>query len=142
MKSIVIHFLSFKEITRAYLLKILIKHNKKRLRLLNLLISSISVRFAPQILSIKGEFMFLFLVFLIIVLCNSSASSLLDIFSNLNGPPNIIRISSSTSSGITKKEIKDIVKVNRCFENRGILLKETTQKLLVQKMDFSIFIGH
>ena len=111
---------------------------------MNLLISSISVRFAPQILSIKGEFMFLFLVFLIIVLCNSSASSLLDIFSNLNGPPNIIRISSSTSSGITltNKEIKDIIKVNRCLENRGILLKETTQKLLVQKKDFSIFIGH
>ena len=88
--------------------------------------------------------MFLFLVFLIIVLCNSSASSLLDIFSNLNGPPNIIRISSSTSSGITltNKEIKDIIKVNRCLENRGILLKETTQKLLVQKKDFSIFIGH
>ena len=71
--------------------------------------------------------MFLFLVFLIIVLCNSFANSLLDIFSNLT--PNIIRISSITSSGITltNKEIKDIIKVNRSLENRGILLKETTQ---------------
>ena len=73
--------------------------------------------------------MFLFLVFLIIVLCNSFANSLLDIFSNLNDPPNIIRISSITSSGITltNKEIKDIIKVNRSLENWGILLKETTQ---------------
>ena len=43
---------------------------------LNLLINCIS----SQILSIKGDCTFLFLNFLIIGLCNSSANSLLEIF--------------------------------------------------------------
>ena len=40
------------------------------------------------------------------------------------------RISSITGSGIslTKNEIKDIIKVIKFLENRGILLKETTRK--------------
>ena len=48
--------------------------------LLNLLTNCISTRSAPQIISIKGECTFLFLSFLIIGLCNSSANSLLEIF--------------------------------------------------------------
>ena len=48
-----------------------ITHNKNLNPLLNLLIISISARSAPQILSIKGEFTFLLLKFLIIGLCNS-----------------------------------------------------------------------
>ena len=58
----------------------LIKHSKNLNPLLNLLISSISARSVPKILSIKGEFTFLLLKFLIIGLCNSSANSLLEIF--------------------------------------------------------------
>ena len=51
----VVPFLSFKGITHAYLLKISITHNKKRIPLLNLLINSISERSVAQILSINGE---------------------------------------------------------------------------------------
>ena len=51
---IVMPFLSFKEITHVYLLKISITHNKKQIPLLNLLIDCVSVRSASQILSIKG----------------------------------------------------------------------------------------
>ena len=40
-------------------------------------INCISARSATQILSIKGEYTFLFLNFLIIRLCNSSANSLI-----------------------------------------------------------------
>ena len=47
--------------------------------LLNLLIDCISARSAPQILSIKDDCTFLFLNFLVIGLCNSSANSLLEI---------------------------------------------------------------
>ena len=42
-------------------------------------INCISARSATQILSIKGEYTFLFLNFLIIGLCNSSANSFIDI---------------------------------------------------------------
>ena len=41
---IVIHFLSFKGINHAYLLKISITHNKKRIPLLSLLINCILAR--------------------------------------------------------------------------------------------------
>ena len=51
-----------------------ITHNKKRIPLLNLLINCISARLAPKLLSIKGDCTFLFSNFLIIDLCNSSAS--------------------------------------------------------------------
>ena len=44
----------------------------------NLLINCISVRSAPQILSIKGNCTFLVLKFLLIGLCNSSANSSLE----------------------------------------------------------------
>ena len=64
-----------------YLLKISITHNQKQTSLLDLFIYCISVRLAPKILSIKGECTFLFLNFLIIGLCNSSANSLFEIFS-------------------------------------------------------------
>ena len=72
-------FLSFKGITYAYLLQISITHNKNLNLLLNLLINYISVRSAPQILSIKDDSTFLFSNFLIVGLCNSSANSLLQI---------------------------------------------------------------
>ena len=57
-----------------------ITHNKNLNPLLNLLINCISSKSAPQILSIKGDCTFLFLDFLIIGLCNSSANSLFEIF--------------------------------------------------------------
>ena len=37
--------------------------------------------------------------------------------------------------------MKDIIKVIKSLENRGILLKGTTKKLLVQKEDFKILLG-
>ena len=40
-----------------------------------------------------------------------------------------------------KNETKDIIKVIRSLENRGIVLKRTTKKLLVKKENFSIFLG-
>ena len=58
-----------------------ITHNKNLNTLSNLLINCISARSAPQILSIKGKCTFLLLNFPIIGLCNSSANSLLEIFS-------------------------------------------------------------
>ena len=61
-----ISFLSFTEITHAYLLKILITHNKKRIPLSNLLINCISARSGLQILSIKRKYTFNFSYFLII----------------------------------------------------------------------------
>ena len=60
---------------------------KKGIPLLNLLISCISARPAPKILSIKCYCTFLFLNFLVIGLCDSSANSLLEIFSFLTVPP-------------------------------------------------------
>ena len=56
---------------------------------MDLLISCISARSAPQILSIKDECTFLFLHFLIIDLCNSSADSLLDIIPFVTVPPEV-----------------------------------------------------
>ena len=61
---------------------------KKKL-VLNLLINCISARSAPQLLSIKDECTFLFLKFLIIGLCNSSANSLFEIFSFLTVPAEV-----------------------------------------------------
>ena len=43
---------------------------------------------------------------------------------------------------LTKNEIKDIIKVIKSLENRGILLKELLEKLLVKKEDFSLFLCH
>ena len=43
---------------------------------------------------------------------------------------------------LTKNEIKNIIKVIKSLENRGILLKELLEKLLVKKEDFSLFLGH
>ena len=63
-------------------------HNKKRIPLLNLLISCISARYAPQILSMKGECTFLTLN-LITGLCNSSANCWSDIFSFLTPLPEV-----------------------------------------------------
>ena len=76
-------FLSFKDITHAYLPKISITHNKKRIPLLNLLINWISAKSAPQILSIKSECTFPFSNFPVIDLRYSSANSLFVIYSFL-----------------------------------------------------------
>ena len=54
-------------------------HNKNLNPLLSLLINCISARYAPQILSIRGECTFLLSILLIIGLCNSSSNSLLEI---------------------------------------------------------------
>ena len=67
--------------THVYLKKISLTHIKKKIPLLNLLFNSMLIRSAPQILSIKDEYTFRFLQFLIIGLCNSSANSLFEIFS-------------------------------------------------------------
>ena len=58
-----------------------ITHNENLNPLLNLLINFIPARSAPRILSLKVECTFLFSNFLIIGSCNSSANSLLEIFS-------------------------------------------------------------
>ena len=71
-----------------------ITHNKNVNPLLNLLINRISARSAPQILSVKGECTFLFLNFLIMGLCDSSAYSLLDIISFLTVPPDVFLLKS------------------------------------------------
>ena len=56
-------------------------HNNNQIPSLNLVIKCISAKSAPQILPLKGEWTFLFLNFLIIGLCKSSANSLFEIFS-------------------------------------------------------------
>ena len=76
-------FLSFQGINHAYLLKISITHNKKRIPLLSLLINCISARSAPHVLSMKGECTFLYSNFQVIGLCNSPANHLFEIFSFL-----------------------------------------------------------
>ena len=60
------HFLSFKGITQAYLLKLSITHNKNLNLLLNLLNNCISAKSTPQMLSLNDEYTFHFLNFLII----------------------------------------------------------------------------
>ena len=51
---------------------------------------------------------------------------------------------SSRGSGITltNNEIKDIMKVIKSLENRGMLCKGTIEKLLVKKEDFKFFLDH
>ena len=66
--------MSFKGTTQAYLLKVLVTHNKKRIPLLNLLNSCKSVKSVTKILSIKVECTFHFSSFLIISLYNSLAN--------------------------------------------------------------------
>ena len=63
-------FLSFKERTYAYLLKISITHNKNLIPLLYLIINYISAKSVPQILSYKDEYDLRFSNFLIIDLYN------------------------------------------------------------------------
>ena len=56
---------------------------------MNLLINYIYARSVLQILSIKEECTFLFLNFLVIGFCNSSANSLLEMISFLTVPPEV-----------------------------------------------------
>ena len=65
---IVLPFLSFYGIGHAYLLKTSITQNKKRRPLLYVLISCISARLLPEILSMKDEYTLRFWNVLIIVL--------------------------------------------------------------------------
>ena len=78
-----------KGITQAYLLTMSITHNKKQILLLNVHINDMSVRSAPQILSIKDEYTVIFLYYLITGLYNCSANSLSDIISFLIAPPEV-----------------------------------------------------
>ena len=48
----------------------------------------------------------------------------------------VFRDSSGAGIALTNNETKDIIKVIKSFENKGILLKRTTKKLLVKKEDF------
>ena len=66
-----------------------VTHSKNLHPLLNLLISCISTKSAPQILPIKGQCTLLSLNLLIIGLCNSCANSLLEIFLFLIPPPEV-----------------------------------------------------
>ena len=86
---IVIPFLFFKKITFAYLVKISITRNRKRIHFLNLINNYISVRSVPQLLSIKGDFTFLLLDFLIVGLCHSSSNLWSDILSFLIPPSEV-----------------------------------------------------
>ena len=70
-------FLSFKGSTQAYLLKNISNPHKNRNPLLNLLNNCKSAKSGIEILSIKDEFTFRFLTFLIFGLCNSLANFLL-----------------------------------------------------------------
>ena len=64
-----------------------------RAPLLNLLINCISTRLAPHTLSIKDEYTFIFLNFLIIGFCNYSANSLFETFLFLIPlPANLFRV--------------------------------------------------
>ena len=83
-----------------YLLKISTTHNKKRIPLITLLINWISAKSAPQILSIRGECTFLLLNFLIIGFYNSSADSLLGIFSSLMPLAEIFNINTNFHESI------------------------------------------
>ena len=67
-----------------------ITYNKNLTSLLNLLSIGISARSAPQILSIKGGFIFPQLNFLIIGLCNFSGNSLLENVSFLTFSPEVV----------------------------------------------------
>ena len=80
---VLIPFLSFKGIIHTCFLKISITHNKERIPLINLLINGTSVRFPTKTLSIKVEYTFLILNFLITGLNISSANYLVYIFSFL-----------------------------------------------------------
>ena len=42
---------------------------------------------------------------------------------------------------LTNNEIKDIIKAIKCLENRGIFLKWTTEKNIVQEGEFLNFLG-
>ena len=72
---ILIPTLFFEGTTHVYLLKKSIIHNKNWKPLLNVIINCISARSVPEILPIKDECALLFLNYLIIGFCNSSATS-------------------------------------------------------------------
>ena len=72
--TIVVPFLSFKGTAKAYLLNKSIAHKRYLVPLFYLLIKCISAKSTLQILSLKEEYTFLFLNFIIIGLWSSSAN--------------------------------------------------------------------
>ena len=63
---------AFTDIAHLLITRISVTHNKNRNPSLNSLINCIQARSTPQILSLKDEYTFHFLNFLVIGLCNSS----------------------------------------------------------------------
>ena len=47
-----------------------------------------------------------------------------------------------TRISLRNNEIKDIIKVIKSLENRGVLLKGTTRQITSQNEDFKIFLDH
>ena len=43
---------------------------------------------------------------------------------------------------LTSNEMKDIIKVITSVENRGILLRGTTEKVIIEKGGFLMFLVH
>ena len=85
----VIPFLSFKGTIHAYLLKVSLTHNKKRIVLLNYLLFPYWQDQNPKYYK---EFTVGFSNFLITGLCNSSANSWLDIISLLTAPRELLTL--------------------------------------------------
>ena len=75
--SILVPFLSFNGITKAYLLNKSIAHKRYLIPLFFLLNDCMSAKSTPKILSLNCKCTFLLLNFLIAGLCNSSAKILL-----------------------------------------------------------------
>ena len=122
--AIEITFLSLTGTTHAYLLKISMTHNKNQKHLLCLLINCISVKSAPKVLSLKGEFIFRFsiilkkiLKFLIIGFGNSSANCWFGIISLLAVPPEYFleKIISNWSKSVLTSFITWIFCNIKCF---------------------------
>ena len=106
--------MSFKGTTLAYLLKILITHNKKEISLINLLFNCVSARSAPQVMSIKNECPFRFSNFLITGFRNSLANSWFEIFPFLIPPPeadlsHVVKVSDSDRASKCRFLVKQFI---------------------------------
>ena len=93
-----------------HLWKMSITRNKKQLKksMLNLLINCISLRSASQMLSLKSEYTFHFLNFVIIGLCNSAANPWFGIFSFLTVPsePDLSGVAKVSDRTVSDRESK------------------------------------
>ena len=70
-----------------------------------------------------------------------NSNLLVDTGINIIGKKNLKLLLLIKGSGLTltNNQIKDITKVIRSIENRGILLKGTTKKITLKMKDFSVF---